>query len=67
MKDKELKNIVGESFEDMSIAEMTKVQGSGFVFLSTTACGITMIASGAVSASLSMNAVKTIKKLKKDN
>lgn len=54
----DMKEIVGETFEDMSIAEMTMVQGSGDVgaeFTTSPACVALSIASsvkcaGAVSA-----------------
>lgn len=36
MKEMNTKNIVGESFEDMSIQEMTQVQGTGDVNVETT-------------------------------
>lgn len=56
-----MKNIVGETFEDMSIAEMTMVQGSGDVgveFTTSPACVALSVASsvkcaGAASAVVS--------------
>lgn len=57
--------VTGAAFEDMSIAEMTRVQGSGDISPETSpACLLIIskaISGAAVSFSFSVNVVKTLK------
>lgn len=53
MADINMKNIVGETFEDMSVAEMTMIQGSGDVgaeFTTSPACVALSVASSVKCA-----------------
>lgn len=63
MADINMKDIVGETFEDMSVAEMVMVQGAGDVetetlSLLTVSAGLT---SAAATWAFSVNVVKTCK------
>jgi type 2 lantibiotic (TIGR03893 family) len=63
MAEVNMKNIVGETFEDMSIAEMTMVQGSGDVETETLSL-LTVSAAvtgAAASWAFSVGVVKTVK------
>ncbi|OYO67887.1 cytolysin CylL component [Lachnotalea glycerini] len=60
-----MKEIVGDTFEDMSIAEMTMIQGSGDVNAETTIelfISVTLAATAAAGSYASgVQVVKTIK------
>ncbi|CRH17949.1 type 2 lantibiotic [Carnobacterium maltaromaticum] len=56
MSESNMKKVVGETFEDLSIAEMTKVQGSGDVMPESTP-----ICAGFATLMSSIGLVKTIK------
>lgn len=53
------KKIVGDTFEDMSIVEMTIVQGSGDVEVDSLTAVSAALGSAAATWSFSVNVVKT--------
>jgi type 2 lantibiotic (TIGR03893 family) len=67
MENNEINSIVGDAFEDMSISEMTNVQGSGDVDLEATpatvvtSSGGCLAASGALSGAIGSTALSIAK------
>ncbi|UJS29014.1 lichenicidin A2 family type 2 lantibiotic (plasmid) [Macrococcoides canis] len=63
MENTHLKNIVGESFEEMSIQEMTQVQGTGDVNVETTPTATisAFLLSVGGGYELSIHVAKTVK------
>lgn len=55
------KAIVGECFEDMSVAEMTMVQGSGDVEPETLLSASAALSTAAVTWAFSQGVVQTVK------
>lgn len=55
------KAIVGDTFEDMSIAEMTMVQGSGDIEPDSLLSISAALTGAAATWSFSVNVVKTVK------
>lgn len=61
MSSVDMKNIVGDSFEDMSIAEMAMVQGSGDLEGESVIATLLAVSAAVGSAAGSIQVVKTIK------
>ena len=55
------KAIVGETFEDMSVAEMTMVQGSGDIEPQTLLSVSAALSAAAVTWAFSQDVVQTVK------
>lgn len=61
MKEINSREIVGETFEDMSISEMMMVQGSGDIEADTLLSISAALTSAAATWSFSVNVVRTVK------
>ncbi|SHH08738.1 type 2 lantibiotic, SP_1948 family [Butyrivibrio fibrisolvens DSM 3071] len=61
MSSVDMKNIVGDSFEDMSIAEMAMVQGSGDLEGESVIATLLAVSAAVGSAAGAIQVVKTIK------